>query len=210
MYDRGEIMTEEERIEFLNWVCENHGIMTAHRTGLVGYTFYKEDKNVPEIVWIILKRIIHRENLHEYAESYDDRFFKKLHNNRTGVYRDHVTVIYPGYNINPHYDFNQPGLVHTRFNVFFQLPTAKGETYYGGNRVELKERGYVLCRSGIDKHWTEIIEGDRPRIAISYGFQLPIKKLDELYKIPPEKRQFSIYNLQLYLFNTFNYICGLT
>ena len=184
MYDRGEIMSEEERISFINWVCEHINTLTTHRPGLVGHTFNRENKEVPAIVWTILDRIIEREGLQEYKESYDDAFFKKYHYGRTGVYRDHVAIIFPGYNIKRHTDVNQPGRVHSRFNVFFQVPTEGGKTYYGKDTVEIKERGYVLCRSGIDTHWTEIIKGGQPRITISYGFQLPLWKLNEMYRPP--------------------------
>jgi hypothetical protein len=184
MYDRGEIMSEEERLGFINWVCEHVNTLTTHREGLIGHTFYRENKEVPQIVWTILDRIIDKEDLHPYRESYDDAFFKKYHSGRTGVYRDHVAIIFPGKNIVAHTDVNQPGLIHSRFNVFFQVPTDGGKTFYGDDVVEVKERGYVLCRSGIDTHWTEIIKGHQPRITISYGFQLPAQKLNDLYKIP--------------------------
>jgi hypothetical protein len=187
MYNRGEIMSEEERLGFINWICENLNKLTVYRSGLVGETFYRENKDVPAIVWTILDRIIERESLQEYKDSYNDAFFKKYHGGKEGVYRDHVAIIFPGKNIRKHTDVNQPGLVHSRFNVFFQVPTSGGKTYYGNDVVEIKERGYVLCRSGIDTHWTEIIQGDRPRITISYGFQLPLWKLDEMYKVPPKK-----------------------
>lgn len=177
-------MSEEERLEFLDWVCTRYRTLIAHREGLIGYTFYKEDAEVPPIVWKILDRIIEKEGLEEYRESYDDAFFKRVHRGQTGVYRDHVAVILPGKNINRHTDINQPGLIHSRFNVFFQVPTEGGKTYYGRDLVEIKERGYVLCRSGIDTHWTELIWGDRPRITISYGFQLPIDVINKLYKKP--------------------------
>lgn len=186
MYDRGEIMTEEERLGFLDWVCSRYCNLTAHRKGLIGYTFVKEDPDVPQMVWAILERILKKEGLVEYKDSYDDAFFKRIHGGKTGVYRDHVAVILPGANINRHTDVNQPGRVHARFNVFFQVPTKGGRTFYGKDVVEIKERGYVLCRSGIDTHWTEVILGDRPRITISYGFQLPIEVLNNLYKQVPQ------------------------
>jgi len=189
-------MSEEERLGFINWICERLDTLTTHREGLIGHTFYRENKEVPQIVWTILDRIIEKEGLQEYKESYDDAFFKKYHGGKTGVYRDHVAIIFPGKNIRKHTDVNQPGLVHSRFNVFFQVPTDGGKTFYGNEIVEIKERGYVLCRSGIDPHWTEIIKGDRPRITISYGFQLPLWKLNKMY-IVPSKNDWIQYFYQL-------------
>jgi hypothetical protein len=208
MHDRGEIISEEERLGFINWICSEYGNMTVHRPGLIGRTFVKEDKAVPEIVWTVLNRILDRENLHEYKDSYNDEYFKKLHNGRTGVYRDHVAIVLPGANINPHYDFNEPDKIHARFNVYFQVPTEGGETYYSGDFAPVKERHYLFCRSGIDKHWTKIVKGTQPRISISYGFQLPRKKVDELYAVQLDKKAWNLYNFQVYLFNLANYILG--
>ena len=70
-------MSEEERLSFINWVCERLNTLTTHRPGLIGHTFYRENKEAPDIVWTILDRIIEREDLHMYKESYDDAFFKK-------------------------------------------------------------------------------------------------------------------------------------
>jgi hypothetical protein len=93
-------------------------------------------------------------------------------------------VILPGGNINAHSDLNQPGRIHSRFNVFLKVPSQGGGTFYGGEPVETKERGYVLCRSGLDEHWAEEIGPGSPRITLSFGFQLPFERLNQLCRPP--------------------------
>ena len=40
-----------------------------------------------------------------------------------------------------------------------------------------QERQYILCRSGLDTHCSSIVKGDKPRIIISFGFNIPIKDI---------------------------------
>ena len=41
-----------------------------------------------------------------------------------------------------------------------------------------------MCRSGIDEHWSTFNNTVIPRIALSFGFMLPISKILKLYKVP--------------------------
>jgi hypothetical protein len=205
MYDRGEIMSKEEHVEILNWLCENFYTFTEQRDLFVEATLYEDDKKVPKIIWDIRNRIIKKEGLEEYAESYNDDFFLKFHGTLQGVTRDKISIIHPGNELSllmPHRDVNQPCRVHTRFNVYLSLPNMGGTTYYDGHVVEMKERGYVMCRSGMDLHWTEEIHGTSPRITISFGFQLPLNIVDKIYKIP--KIKWNIYNTRMMLYTYIN------
>jgi hypothetical protein len=79
------------------------------------------------------------------------------------------------------------------------------QAYYADIPVEAKERHYVMCRSGIDFHTTSLNTDTFPRISLSYGFMLPFKKVDLIYKAPtytPSVILLFIYSLFL---NTYNY-----
>ena len=73
-----------------------------------------------------------------------------------------------------------------RFNIFLQV--GECDTYYGGYLVEAKNGHYVMCRSGADIHWTSLNMGCS-RIALSFGYLLPRWKMDELYKIPEDRKK---------------------
>jgi hypothetical protein len=212
MYDRGEIMSREEQLEIINWLCSNFIEFTGHRPDFTEATLYENNLLIPKIVWEIRDRIIKKEGIEEYRDSYNEDFFLKYHGDLTAVTRDKISIILPGKpwsRIYPHIDINQPNRIHTRFNIFLSVPEKDGTTYYGGYKAEVKERGYVICRSGIDNHYTEHIRGDTPRITLSLGFQLPPEVLDKLYQIPPEKRQWSWYEFRMQLFQNLNTLMGI-
>jgi hypothetical protein len=200
MYDRGEIVSIEEQRHILLWLSKNYFRFIDHNPNFVEAAVYEDNPTIPRVIWDIRERIIKKEGLEEYAESYNENFFLKFHNTLKGVTRDKIFVLTSGEggNLDPHKDINQPCLVHTRFNVFLNLPKYS-HTYYDGHRVEAKERHYVLCRSGMDLHWTDPIHpNDNARIAISYGFQLPPHVLNKIYKIPRIRWISQSIRIQLY------------
>ena len=166
MYDRGEIVTTEEHMHILLWLSKNYFRFIDHNPNFVEAPVYEDNTTIPRAVWDIRNRIIKREGLEEYAESYNENFFLKFHNTLKGVTRDKIFILTPGEggNLDPHKDVNQPCLVHTRFNVFLNLPKYS-HTYYDGHRIEAKERHYVLCRSGMDWHWTDPIDAMKRSVA---------------------------------------------
>ena len=58
------------------------------------------------------------------------------------------------------------------------------DTYYDDNLVTTIEGSYVLSRSGIDSHWSEVNTSDTPRISLSFGYLVTAEKLDELTSDP--------------------------
>jgi hypothetical protein len=183
--DRGELIRPEEQEALLNWICPRLWNLNTLRPSLIEYTFDVSDAAVPPAFWAIRRRLMEREGLAAFDASYSNAFFRRYQAGAPGVYRDYIAIILPGGNINPHTDMNQPGRIHSRFNVFLKAPTRGGATFYGGEPVEIKERGYVLCRSGLDEHWAEKIgPGSPPRITLSFGFQLPLELLNQLSRPP--------------------------
>jgi hypothetical protein len=171
MKNRGYIVTEEEQAEIITWVSDNFDRMHMMSGRRKDYKMLPTDSSLPPCIWKIKERLVKREYLHRYQT---DPHFGDL-----------ITLIgnKKGY-IHPHIDPNLDGLFHARFNVFLQIPPGVFRTYYGGYEVEAIERGYVLSRSGIDIHWTDVNTSPYHRIALSFGFLLPLEKLELLYKVP--------------------------
>jgi len=173
MYDRGVIMTEEERLEILNWFCENYFKMNIMLFGRVDYTLKSFDKSVPNAIWRIKKRIVEREGLQQYIQE--------------PVFKDFLAAIMPGGRIHPHVDLNVGEFIHSRFNVFIQLPSNDLNTFYAGKIIDSKEGHYTLCRSGLDYHWTNVLNENRPRVSLSFGFLIPKDVLNVKYVSRPMK-----------------------
>ena len=198
MYDRGYIMNEVEQKELLNWLDKEKHLLTPFKENILSCSFKTNDNNIHKLIWDIRNRIIEKENLQLYTDRFDNRkmaiffygFREEPHIYDKGSYENQILYIKPAGKICSHLDKNIFGLIHARFNVYLQAPE-EGATYYDGDVVEVKERGYVMCRSGLDYHWTDPVGGEKPRISISYGFQMPIEKVNELYK-PPENRKVHI------------------
>jgi hypothetical protein len=172
MYDRGPIMTEEERKEIKKWclsVCPNSEPLSNYRTQ---YLIDVNNKNIPPIIFDIKNRITAKENMYGFIEE------KKLN--------DFVGFVLPGGNIHKHKDKNDKdrNLYHARFNVFIEIPRKGCITYYDSIPVTTKPGNYVLSRSGIDRHWSDKNEDIIPRISLSFGYLLPHWKLNELCSNP--------------------------
>lgn len=164
-------MSEEERLSILEWLetlkKKNNLRKLSNRRW--DYTLYMDDKTVPIAVWKIKKRLIEREGLHTYRQD--------------PIFEDILTLLSNGSVLHPHTDPNSlDGSMHCRFNVFLNVPDVF-DTYYGEYRIEAKNRHYVMCRSGIDLHWSSENKMD-DRVALSFGYILPMKKINELYIIP--------------------------
>ena len=173
MYDRGEIMSETERLEILNWICSNFCTLHELPFNRRDYKLELSDKSIPIAIWKIKKRIMDIEGVRQYRKD--------------PVFEDLITIILPNGSIHPHKDPNGwDSTIHTRFNVFIQLPTIPTyHTYYAGRPIESIEGHYVMCRSGLDLHWSSYLRENRPRIGLSFGFMLPREKVDAIYKLPP-------------------------
>ena len=158
-------MTEDERKELVGWAYS----VINDATPLPNYRAdYKLTDNplVPELVWKIKRRIVDREGLRlSRGEPYD---------------KDFLGFVRINGKIHKHKDANVGELIHSRFNVYLQLPVGSGATYYDGTALDIKEGSYVLSRSGLDYHWTDVNTSDKDRISLSFGYLLPLNFLTRL------------------------------
>ena len=170
MYNRGSIMTELERNELLNWanyLVEN-SLMDELTHKRLSRRINLNDTVINPLVFEIKKRLEQKEKLES---------FKHEH-----YVSDFITVVPTNGYIHKHTDPNDftQNLFHTRFNIFISVPQIGGNTYYDGHEVDAVEGCYVLSRSGVDLHWSDINKDTIPRISLSFGYLLPAEKVDEL------------------------------
>jgi hypothetical protein len=170
MYNRGNIMTEEERILIKDWAIALRPKMRIMHNCRRDYKLDENDKNIPSIVFDIKKRIEDIEKLEGFEKEEE--------------ICDFLGIISNGGFIHRHTDPNdfKRGFYHIRFNVFITTPNEGCTTYYDGHQVETVEGSYVLCRSGIDAHWSDPNEDTISRISLSFGYLLPAEKVDDLCK----------------------------
>ena len=175
MYNRGSIMSSDERRELNDWATtlflNNH--MDVMSNGRFEKKLLPDDGsalggNINPLVFEIKKRIEERERLTTSKHEY--------------YLKDFVAVVPKNGFIHKHTDPNEfeHNLFHVRFNVFISVPPNDMSTYYNGNVINAVEGCYVLCRSGIDQHWSDVNMGDIPRISLSFGYLLPAEKVDSL------------------------------
>jgi len=163
-------MSDEERIEIIQSLTD---ILNPKDTKcsdpfnrIVMY-FYEFYERLPPLIYEIKNRIIKKENL--------VNCFEEPH------WLPHfVGLILPGGKIQRHTDINFGDLIHIRVNVFLLQPHENFKTYYDDNVVNCDGCTYVICRSGMDYHWTDTNIYSLPRIFISFGFLLPKSKVIEL------------------------------
>ena len=110
----------------------------------------------------IKNRIVNLENLHDCKE--------------IACCKEFVYFMKPGTKLHKHKDGNEDGFYHIRFNVIIQNAEIGGIPIYAGKKIKTIERCYILCRSGLDVHESTMIEGNKSKICISYGFGIDKKK----------------------------------
>jgi hypothetical protein len=161
------ILSESEQKIIVEWVLQNYKYF--HYNGESKYfqklIFFK---NVPECIWDIKKRIFNKEQLHNYEVE--------------PIFKDTIAIMFKGSQLHEHTDPNPPNsnLIHTRYNVYVQLPIKGGYPVYNNIHCKLKERTYICCRSGIDKHYCVKVEEERPRIILSFGVLLPFERIQNI------------------------------
>jgi hypothetical protein len=159
------IINLEEQEEIVEWVKNNYIKLNSN-----GFNRYmgSMDKinNIPPIVWEIKKRIVEKEQLENAIPE--------------PLFRDSIGCMMDGGQLHTHTDPNKDGLIHTRFNLYVQLPIEGGFPIYAGKTLKLKERTYICCRAGVDPHSCEKVIGSRERIIISYGFLLPPSRVKNI------------------------------
>lgn len=174
MYNRGLIMSNDERDEIYNWASRliSNNMMTIKDNVMLRVLDERETVICP-LVFKVRDRIEKKENMVSFKRE-------------TSV-NDNLIVVPKNGFLHKHTDPNdlENDLFHIRFNVFISTGYDKSNefnTYYNGQIVDTVECCYVLCRSGVDPHWTDINKTEYPRISLSFGYLLTAEHVDKLTK----------------------------
>ena len=159
------IISIEEQNEIVQWIKKNYTKLNNNGFNRFMKSMDEID-NLPPIVWDIKKRIVEKEQLENAIPD--------------PLFRDSIGCMLDGAQLHEHVDPNKEGLIHTRFNLYVQLPIEGGYPIYSNKTLKLKERTYICCRAGVDLHSCELVKGDRERIIISYGFLLPPSRVKNI------------------------------
>ena len=152
-------ISEEEQEIIRDWALRNEKYLTPNPSG--PYRARRLLIRIPEkldLNYEIKKRIIEIENLEN--------------NNFEPVRGDFVSVQRNGAKVPEHIDVNPTDekLHSRRYNVFITLPEKGGLPIYGGEVINITERTLLKVESGLIPHSTTQVEGQIPRIILSYGF----------------------------------------
>lgn len=178
---KGVIVSEDEQKEIIDWIYSKMNIFRKLSSTHYHHTMIElvtdetapsdnaiEDDNtilpaynstLPKSIWEIKKRIIDREGLHWYKKE--------------PSMQDFIQIICKDGLINKDPDLNySDDLIHTRYDVFLDVPKYGGELYYDNTLVDVKEREYVLSKTGLHKNYSNYIK-EGSMITLSFGFLIP-------------------------------------
>ena len=164
-----EIITKEEQQELLDWIFSNEDKFTSNPVGPYR-KFISLDKlksfEKPALFAQVKNRILKNENIIVWGQ---DPFFGDL-----------VTCNTTNGFIHEHTDPTLPGKEHLRFNLFLSKPEKGGDPILMGKKLDFEERQYIKYHVNKHKHKSLPVEGDKPRIAISYGISITTQYLNHL------------------------------
>lgn len=152
------VVTKKEQTDIIQWSNKNYHKFKPNGVSRQ-YHYLDFFNDIPDCVWEIKERIIEKEDLYAYQTE--------------PIFRDFISYIKDGGKIHSHIDSNIDGYIHTRFNVFIQLPEKGGLPIYNEKIINVNELEYIKCFSGIHKHYCQKVEGNKSRIILSYGFLIP-------------------------------------
>lgn len=158
-YGYKDFISDNERNELEEWAYSIFNKKELKHNGH-GRFFNSLSKlsGVIEQVNIIKNKIIEQENL---QDALIDPYFE-----------DFLSFNLEGAAIHPHSDPNLNGCVHTRYNLIVSMPDQGGLPVYNNKVVEIKEKMLWRCEAGKYVHQSTPVVGSRPRINLSFGFQV--------------------------------------
>jgi hypothetical protein len=158
-YYHNEFITEEERIIVKEWAIRNEKYLIPNPSG--PFRARQLLKLIPEKLGLlneIKERIIE-------VEGIGKEIFEPFRGDFVSIHRNGSKVL-------EHIDPNPENetLYSRRYNVFISLPEKGGLPIYNDEVLHVSEKCLLKVDSGLIPHSTTIIEGNIPRIILSYGF----------------------------------------
>jgi hypothetical protein len=160
-YYYSNFITDEERDVIKNWALRNEEYLIPNPTGpFRARLLIKLIPEKLELLEEIKNRIIEIEELY-------DKSFEPFRG-------DFISIQRNGAKVPSHIDHNPADqtLYSRRYNIFITLPEIGGLPVYNNETLFLEEKCLLKVDSGIVSHSTTQIQGEQPRIILSYGFAI--------------------------------------
>lgn len=153
-----DFITNEEQSELVSWAKQCFRNQELISNGKHRY-FQKFSKLpfVHETAYVIKQRVI--------------KLIEKEYILDT-VFEDFLSFNFLNASIDPHTDINVTDHIHTRYNLLISLPESGGLPIYNGELLNIEEKTLWKCEAGKYKHASTTVIGKKPRINISFGFQI--------------------------------------
>jgi hypothetical protein len=156
-----EFISTEEQTVLLQFANKYRKKLTPNGEGRFSQVHIEVAFLIPKELKEIKQRIIDTENIKDFV--LDPTFGDFLSFNTTNGA------------IHSHQDPNLDGYVHTRYNLILSVPESGGKPIYNNTMFDIEERMLWRCEAGLYNHASTPVVGDRPRINISFGFQIKKK-----------------------------------
>lgn len=155
------IITRKEQQFLLDWIFKNEDKFLANYAGSHRkFLILHKIENVPELFYEIKRRILEKEKIIEWKI---DPFFG-----------DMITFNTTGGFIHNHKDEAELNKEHIRFNLFLSKPKKGGDPILMGKKLHFEEREYIKYYVNKQWHGSLPVQGNKPRIAISYGISVDL------------------------------------
>jgi hypothetical protein len=138
------------------WAIESHKAFEPNGDGRQYGVLYRKDLTPPPQVWEIRRQIVEANRLQGFSTE--------------PMFQDFCGFITEGGAIHPHKDPDNNGKQHVRFNVMVSKPEAGGTPVQDGLEMAVEEGDVWRCDASRVRHWCTPVQGQKPRIVLSYGF----------------------------------------
>jgi hypothetical protein len=157
-----DFITDEEQKSLLDFAFSIRSRLQNNGNGRFYADHVVSRLKPPKEFLHVKQRIIETENFIDYEID--------------SIFEDFLSFNEDGGAIHKHKDQNHPNRIHTRYNLLLSLPEEGGNPIYDGKVIQIKEKMIWRCEAGLYNHASLPVKGTKPRINISFGFQLkPIK-----------------------------------
>jgi hypothetical protein len=153
-----EFISIEEQTVLLKFANSIRNLLLNNGLGRFYQDQLEKTYSVPQKYKDIKQRIIDTEKLKNFI--LDPQFGDFISFNETAG------------SIHEHKDYNVHSFIHTRYNLLLSVPDSGGNPIYDGKVIDFEERMLWRCEAGLYNHASLPVIGNKPRINISFGFQV--------------------------------------
>jgi hypothetical protein len=153
-----EFISLEEQVILLTFANSVKYELKSNGSGRFFQDHIVKKYSLPQEYTTVKQRIIDTEKLKDFI--LDPQFGDFISFNETAG------------SIHEHKDYNVDSFIHTRYNLLLSVPDSGGNPIYDGKVIDFEERMLWRCEAGLYNHASLPVIGNKPRINISFGFQV--------------------------------------